>query len=76
MKFTKALTAVSGFYQKKIRPHCKFPKTLKFPEIFRRKKKPKVFTFTLSVDDAKKVADTGYTIFEYLYLRKQNTQFP
>jgi hypothetical protein len=76
IKFTQALTALSGISTQTFSTIQKVQRNWKLPKLFGRKKKPKVFTFTLSVDDTKKVADTGYTIFEYLYLRKQNAQFP
>ena len=76
IKFNQALTAVSGIATQIVQTIQKVPRNWKLPKLFGKKKKPKVFTFTLSVDNAKKFADSGYTIFEYLYLRKQNDQFP
>lgn len=46
-------------------------KNWKLPQFFRKKKKSKVFTFTLSVDDAKRIANTGYNFYEYLQRRRQ-----
>ena len=75
IKFIQALTAVSGIATQIVQTIQKVPRNWKLPKLFGKKKKPLVF-FKLSVDNAKKFADSGYTIFEYLYLRKQNDQFP
>lgn len=75
IKFNQAFTAISGIATQIVQTIQKVPRNWKLPKLFGKKKKPKVF-FKLSVDNAKKFADSGYTIFEYLYLRKQNDQFP
>jgi|APFre7841882793_1041355.scaffolds.fasta_scaffold01678_6 hypothetical protein len=77
IKFTKALTAISGIATQTFQTIQKVPrnwKLPKLPKLFVKKKKPSIFSFTISADDAKKVADTGYTIFEYLYRRRQKNR--
>lgn len=74
IKFNQALTAVSGIATQTVQTIQKVPWNWKLPKLFGKKKKPSVFSFTLSVDDAKKVADTGYTIFQYLYRMKRKNQ--
>lgn len=74
IKFNQAFTAISGIATQIVQTIQKVPRNWKLPKLFGKKKKPKVFTFTLSVDDAKKVADTGYTIFQYLYRMKRKNQ--
>jgi hypothetical protein len=76
IKFNQALTAVSGIATQTVQTVQKIPWNWKLPKLFGKKKKPKVFTFTFSVDDAKKAANRGLAIFEYLYLRTEKTQFP
>ncbi len=75
IKFNQALTAVSGITTQIVQTIQKVTRNWKLPKLFGKKKKPLVF-FKLSVDNAKKFADSEYTIFEYLYLRKQKAQFP
>jgi uncharacterized protein (UPF0128 family) len=42
----------------------------------KKKKKPKVFKFTVSPENVRKATDAGLTIFEYLYRKKQkNNKF-
>jgi EamA domain-containing membrane protein RarD len=62
----RVLTSISGATTKII----KVMKEWKLPKFVRKKKKSK-FTFTISLDDAKKYADTGYTFYQILKRRRQ-----
>jgi hypothetical protein len=74
IKFHQALTAVSGIATQTFQTIQKVPRNWKLPKLFVNKKKPKIFTFTISADEVKKVAETGYSIINYLYQMKRKNQ--
>lgn len=47
----------------------------KVPKVWRKKKKPKTFTFTLSGEDLKRAADAGYSIAHYIYAKRQRNRW-